>query len=183
MAWRASNGASCSRTTTRGLRRLIGTTLGTDHFELLQAVDGEEALRIARQQHPELVLLDVNMPKLDGFEVCRQLKTEPETCGHQSRHAVRPRRGHRPRPGSRSRRRRLLHQALQPDPAAQQGLRAARVTLATFLQPGWLVALLAWNFAVLAAAQLTIRLIMAFSVRLTLRGGGRADAGCAADRG
>jgi hypothetical protein len=44
------------------------------------------------------------------------------------------------------------------------------VTLATFLQPGWLVVLLAWNFAVLAAAQLTIRLIMAFSVRSTLAG-------------
>ena len=64
-----------------GLRRLIWTTLGTEHFELLQAIDGEDALRIAREQHPELVLLDVNMPKLDGFEVCRQLKTEPETSG------------------------------------------------------------------------------------------------------
>ena len=37
-------------------------------------------------------------------------------------------------------------------------------------QPGWLAVLLAWNFAVLAAAQLTIRLIMAFSVRTTLVG-------------
>ena len=63
------------------LRRLIGTTLGTEDFDLLQAVDGEEALRIARQEHPELVLLDVNMPKLDGFEVCRHLKSEPETSG------------------------------------------------------------------------------------------------------
>jgi hypothetical protein len=42
------------------------------------------------------------------------------------------------------------------------------VTLDMFLQPGWLVALIAWSFAVLSAAQLTIRLIMAFSVRLTL---------------
>jgi DNA-binding response OmpR family regulator len=62
-----------------GLRRLIGTTLGTEHFDLLQAVDGEEALEIAREHHPDLVLLDVNMPKLDGFEVCRQLKTAPGT--------------------------------------------------------------------------------------------------------
>ena len=64
-----------------GLRRLIGTTLGTEDFDLLQANDGEQALQIARQQHPELVLLDVNMPKLDGFEVCRHLKSEPETSG------------------------------------------------------------------------------------------------------
>jgi DNA-binding response OmpR family regulator len=64
-----------------GLRRLIGTTLGTDDFELLHAADGEEALEAARVHHPELVLLDVNMPRLNGFEVCRQLKTAPETAG------------------------------------------------------------------------------------------------------
>jgi two-component system alkaline phosphatase synthesis response regulator PhoP len=63
------------------LRRLIETTLGSRDFDLLHAGDGEEALRIARQQHPELVLLDVNMPKLDGFEVCRQLKNQPDTAG------------------------------------------------------------------------------------------------------
>src|SRR5713226_7009957 len=63
-----------------GLRRLIGTTLGTEDFDVLHAVDGEEALRIARQQHPELVLLDVNMPKIDGFQVCRSLKTDPTTA-------------------------------------------------------------------------------------------------------
>jgi DNA-binding response OmpR family regulator len=64
-----------------GLRRLIGTTLGTEDFEVIQAVDGEEALRIARQERPELVLLDVNMPKMDGFQVCHTLKTDPETSG------------------------------------------------------------------------------------------------------
>ncbi|HEV7664860.1 MAG TPA: response regulator [Chloroflexota bacterium] len=63
------------------LRRLIGTTLGTEDFDLLHAADGEEALRMAREQHPRLVLLDINMPKLDGFEVCRQLKANPETVG------------------------------------------------------------------------------------------------------
>jgi DNA-binding response OmpR family regulator len=64
-----------------GLRRLIGTTLGTRDFDVLYAVDGEEALRMAQQQHPELILLDVNMPKLDGFQVCQSLKTDPETSG------------------------------------------------------------------------------------------------------
>ncbi len=63
-----------------GLRRLIGTTLGTTDFDVLHAVDGEEALRIARLEHPEMVLLDVNMPKVDGFEVCQQLKSDPETA-------------------------------------------------------------------------------------------------------
>jgi DNA-binding response OmpR family regulator len=64
-----------------GLRRLISTTLGSEDFDLLHATDGEEALSMARQQRPELVLLDVNMPKMDGFEVCRALKSEPDTAG------------------------------------------------------------------------------------------------------
>ena len=63
------------------LRRLIEATLGSPDFEALQAVDGEEALRMAREQQPELLLLDVNMPKLDGFQVCQTLKSEPETSG------------------------------------------------------------------------------------------------------
>lgn len=64
-----------------GVRRLIWTTLGSQDFDVLQAVDGEEALHMARQEHPELVLLDVNMPKLDGFQVCQSLKSDPETSG------------------------------------------------------------------------------------------------------
>lgn len=63
------------------LRRLISTTLGTENFELLQATDGEEALSIAREKHPLLVLLDVNMPRMNGFEVCRTLKADPATSG------------------------------------------------------------------------------------------------------
>ena len=62
-----------------GLRRLVGTTLGTDDFDLLHATDGEEALQMAKEQHPELVLLDVNMPRRNGFEVCRLLKNDPAT--------------------------------------------------------------------------------------------------------
>jgi DNA-binding response OmpR family regulator len=62
------------------LRRLISTTLGDVDFDLLQAVDGDEALEIARRRHPALVLLDINMPKLDGFEVCRRLKADPATA-------------------------------------------------------------------------------------------------------
>jgi DNA-binding response OmpR family regulator len=63
------------------LRRLIVTTLGEDDFDLFQAADGEEALRAAREHHPGLIVLDVNMPRLDGFEVCRRLKADPTTAG------------------------------------------------------------------------------------------------------
>ena len=62
------------------LRRLLGTTLGSEHFEVIHAIDGEDALRVARQEQPALVLLEVNMPKLDGFEVCRHLKSEAATA-------------------------------------------------------------------------------------------------------
>ncbi len=62
------------------LRRLMGTTLGTEDFDLFQAGDGQEALDVARRERPELILLDVNMPRHNGFEVCRFLKTDPETA-------------------------------------------------------------------------------------------------------
>src|SRR5687768_13111710 len=64
-----------------GLRRLVGTTLGTEDFDLYHAADGDEAIDVAREQLPVLILLDVNMPKKNGFEVCRILKADPDTSG------------------------------------------------------------------------------------------------------
>ncbi|HLH24633.1 MAG TPA: HD domain-containing phosphohydrolase [Chloroflexota bacterium] len=61
------------------VRRLVAATLGSAQWELLYAGDGEEALRVAREAQPAIVLLDVTMPKLDGFEVCRRLKGDPAT--------------------------------------------------------------------------------------------------------
>ncbi len=48
-------------------------------YNLLSAIDGEEALQKVAQQKPDLVLLDIILPKKNGFQVCRQLKTTPET--------------------------------------------------------------------------------------------------------
>ena len=50
-------------------------------YEVRVARDGEEALRLARQFHPDVLLLDVAMPLCDGFEVCRRIRADPETCG------------------------------------------------------------------------------------------------------
>ncbi|MBI2940167.1 MAG: response regulator [Chloroflexi bacterium] len=62
------------------LRRLVAATLGGDEeYELLEAADGAEALDIARRERPRLMLLDVDMPKLDGFEVCAAVKGDPAT--------------------------------------------------------------------------------------------------------
>jgi adenylate cyclase len=55
-------------------RDILDARLKVHGYDLLQAADGEEALDAARQHLPDLILLDVMMPKLDGFEVCRRLK-------------------------------------------------------------------------------------------------------------
>ena len=47
--------------------------------EVLAAADGAEALRLAREKRPHLVLLDIMMPELSGIEVCRQLRADPRT--------------------------------------------------------------------------------------------------------
>src|ERR1041385_1340307 len=58
-------------------RDILVTRLSSHGYETLQAADGEEALASASQHRPDLMLLDVEMPKLDGFEVCRRLKKDP----------------------------------------------------------------------------------------------------------
>jgi len=57
-------------------REILVKRLQPHGYELLQASDGEEALASAKQNLPDLILLDVTMPRLDGFEVCRQLKND-----------------------------------------------------------------------------------------------------------
>ena len=54
---------------------LVQTYLERDGFETIKAADGETALRLARQHQPGFVVLDVMLPHLDGWEVCRQLRT------------------------------------------------------------------------------------------------------------
>lgn len=56
--------------------RVMYEIFGADH-EVLMATSGMEALAICHRQAPDLVLLDVSMPELDGLEVCRQLKADP----------------------------------------------------------------------------------------------------------
>ena len=63
-----------------GLRRLVGATLGSEHFDLHEAMDGESTLVLAREHRPELILLDIDMPRMSGLEVCRLLKADPATA-------------------------------------------------------------------------------------------------------
>lgn len=59
--------------------RLSATYLAREGYEVSTAADGVEALAVVRDTHPDLVLMDVRMPGLDGFEACRALKQDPAT--------------------------------------------------------------------------------------------------------
>jgi CheY-like chemotaxis protein len=58
---------------------LLEAHLDGTQSETKIATNGTDALRIAREWHPDVVLLDVMMPKLSGFEVCEQLRADPAT--------------------------------------------------------------------------------------------------------
>jgi two-component system alkaline phosphatase synthesis response regulator PhoP len=62
------------------VRRLVVARLVADGYEVVEAEDGEAALRLARSERPALLVLDKVMPKLDGFEVVRALREDPETA-------------------------------------------------------------------------------------------------------
>ncbi|MFI4933689.1 MAG: PleD family two-component system response regulator [Caulobacterales bacterium] len=59
--------------------RLLQAKLQAEYYEVLTASDGVTALAMAAAEKPDIVLLDVMMPGMDGFQVCRRLKDDPET--------------------------------------------------------------------------------------------------------
>ncbi|MDO8914828.1 MAG: response regulator [Coriobacteriia bacterium] len=64
----------------RQIRMLVTASLRTGGYVLIEAENGEIALEKAIANHPDLVLLDVTMPKLDGFEVLHFLHKRPDTA-------------------------------------------------------------------------------------------------------
>jgi DNA-binding response OmpR family regulator len=63
----------------RDILELLAYRLGREGYEVLRASDGEEALRLAVERTPDLALLDVMMPKLDGFQVTRRIREHEVT--------------------------------------------------------------------------------------------------------
>jgi two-component system, OmpR family, phosphate regulon response regulator PhoB len=61
-----------------GVRALVRMTLDNGLYEIIEASDGLEALDLAREHHPDLVLLDVMLPDLSGMDVCRKIKDDPD---------------------------------------------------------------------------------------------------------
>jgi len=56
---------------------LVGELLTMEGYQVVSAFDGEQALSRIRTHLPDLVLLDLNMPRLNGYEVCSELKADP----------------------------------------------------------------------------------------------------------
>jgi two-component system, cell cycle response regulator len=59
--------------------RLLEAKLAAEYFEVMTASSGKEALALIEKQTPDIVLLDVMMPELDGFEVCKRIRANPRT--------------------------------------------------------------------------------------------------------
>jgi two-component system, cell cycle response regulator DivK len=58
-------------------RRILRDLLTSSGYELVEAEDGEQALAMAKRQRPDLILMDVQIPLIDGYEVTRRLKADP----------------------------------------------------------------------------------------------------------
>jgi len=58
---------------------ILDFSLGAEGFDVITATDGEQALSRARAERPDLIVMDIMMPRLDGYETCRRLKSDPAT--------------------------------------------------------------------------------------------------------
>jgi len=63
----------------RDIREFLVVALQVSGFNVIEARNGEEAVALANSHKPDLILLDVRMPKVSGFEACEILKSNPET--------------------------------------------------------------------------------------------------------
>jgi two-component system alkaline phosphatase synthesis response regulator PhoP len=61
------------------IRNLVKAVLGKD-YEVVQAASGQEAIKVARETLPDLIIMDILMPGMDGLTACSQLKADPTTA-------------------------------------------------------------------------------------------------------
>lgn len=61
------------------IRKVVGQSLAKLGYQVLQASNGLEAVKMARSESPALILMDVNMPEINGLEALKQLQTDPAT--------------------------------------------------------------------------------------------------------
>jgi two-component system alkaline phosphatase synthesis response regulator PhoP len=58
---------------------ILDFSLGMEGYDVVTALDGEQALEKIKTEKPDLIVLDIMMPKLDGYEVCKTIKSDPAT--------------------------------------------------------------------------------------------------------
>ena len=63
------------------LRELIVRKIASEGYQVCEAVDGEEGVKVAKAEKPDLILLDLILPGIDGFEALTRIKQDPETAG------------------------------------------------------------------------------------------------------
>ncbi len=61
------------------LQKTFGEILSQEGYEMISALDGEAGLRLAKTKKPDLILLDLILPRVHGFDVLKQLKEDPKT--------------------------------------------------------------------------------------------------------
>ena len=99
------------------IRELVSYTLLKEGYQVASVASGEEALSIVEAKPPDLIVLDLMLPGLDGLTVCRRLRAQPEDGRHGDRDVDGPGRGGGHRRRAQHGRRRLHHEALQPQRA------------------------------------------------------------------
>ncbi len=61
------------------IQHILNFSFGAEGYDVVTAADGEEGIKKAKSEKPDIIVLDIMMPKMDGYEACRRLKTDPST--------------------------------------------------------------------------------------------------------